>query len=420
MTSLPAASRIHPKLYRAANAALPALWASRLSPPADLDLGRLFDQARRRTGLSDFGPENGWRERLSILVRALDEEAHLNAVGRTIAHGTLLNRLADRLRFVEHFRRNPAIASRPLAAPVVICGHMRSGTTRLQRLLACDERFVHTRLLETVSPVPPLRGPDRRHLTARFGTRVLKWVNPGTMEAHPTGPFEPEEETGYLEFDFWGAQIEAQRRVPSFARHCETADARVVYATFADLLRLNGWSRGDDPALPWLLKSPQYLQDLPALAAALPGARLIFMDRDPAAMVASACSLVWNQMVVQSDDVDPRWIGREWLEKTLLRERRARDFRQDYAPELQFRLSYDEVSHDWHGAIARIYDFLGLTLGEPLIGRMQAYLDRAAAEHGYSRHKYRLEDFGLDRAEVVAAFSALSEPVTRAAVVRTS
>lgn len=420
MSSLPAASHIHPKLYRAANAALPALWAARLSPPADLDLGRLFDQAQRRTGLTDFGPDDGWRERLSILVRALEAEARLNAVGRTIAHGTLLNRLADRLRFVEHLRRKPEIVGRPLAAPVVICGHMRSGTTRLQRLLACDERFVHTRLFETVSPVPPLIGPDRRHLAARFGTTVLRWANPGTMEAHPTGPFEPEEETGYLEFDFWGAQIEAQRRVPGFARHCETADATGVYRTFANLLRLNGWRRGDDPVRPWLLKSPQYLQDLPALTAALPGARLIFMDRDPGAMVASACSLVWNQMVVQSDDVDAHWIGREWLQKTLLRERRARDFRQRYAPELQFSLSYDEVGHDWRAAIGRIYDFLGLPLGEPLLQRMQAYLDRAAAEHGYNRHKYRLEDFGLDRAEVTAAFSALSGPASTEAAVRAS
>jgi hypothetical protein len=408
VSGLPAASAIHPRIYRTVNALLPKLWASRLSPPADLDTRRLFDQARRRTGLDDFGADDGWRDRLALLIRSLRDEAKLNAIGMTIAHGTLINRLADRLRFVEHMKRRPAIGDRPLSAPVVICGHMRSGTTRLQRLMACDDRLVHTRLFETLSPVPPLAGRDRRAAVASLGAAFLRWVNPGTMAAHPTAASEPEEETGLLEFAFWGAQIEAQRRVPGFARHCEHADATHVYRGFADLLRLNGWHRGDDPAKPWLLKSPQYLQDLPALTAALPGARLVFMDRDPAAMIASGASLVWNQMVVQSDVVDPHWIGREWLAKTALREARARAFRAVYPPHLQLQLGFDDFERDWRAAIARVYAFIGLPLGQPLLAKMQAYLDRAAREHGYARHRYRLDDFGLTHADVDAALSASS------------
>lgn len=409
MSGLPAAKAIHPRLYRAANALLPKLWASRLSPPADLDEGRLFRQARQLARLDDFGDDDGWRESLRVLLAALKTEANLNPLGLTIAHGSILKVLVDRARAGAMFAAHPEIRARPLVPPVIICGAMRSGTTRLQRLLACDDRLVHTRLFETLNPVPWRRSftarRDPRIAYAARGVRFLNWANPGNAAAHPTGALEPDEETGLLEHSFWGAQIEAQRRVPSFARHCETADPLPAYRRFADLLRLTGWFRGDGPARPWLLKSPQYLQDLPALATVFPGARLIFVERDAADLVASGCSLVWNQMVVQSDAVDPHWIGKEWLQKTALRRERARAFRNSYPADLQLDLTFDEVGRDWRAAMRRIHGFLGLSIGSELIARMDAYMKRAAAGHDYASHVYRLEDFGLTRGEVEAALN---------------
>ena len=52
---------------------------------------------------------------------------------------------------------------------------------------------------------------------------------------HPTGAMAVEEAFGLHSFSFYGAQIEAQWRVPGFARHCEAQDKRWVYAEFAQL-----------------------------------------------------------------------------------------------------------------------------------------------------------------------------------------
>lgn len=414
MSGLPAGRAVHPKAYRLANAALPKLWAARLLPPPDLDEGRLSRQARRASGLEDFGVDDGWRENLRVLTASMRAESQPNAIGRTIAHGSILKVLIDRLRAEALFSAHPEIRARPLAAPLVICGAMRSGTTRLQRLLACDPRFAHMRLFETLSPVPWKRSftarRDPRIGWAARGVRFLNWANPGNAATHPTGALEADEETGLLEHSFWGAQIEAQRRVPSFARHCESADALPAYRRFADLLRMTGWFRGDDPELPWLLKSPQYLQDLPALTEVVPGARLIFMARDPAALVASGCSLVWHQMAVQSDTVDAAWIGREWLHKTALRQARARAFRANYPAALQFDVGFEAMERDWRGVMRALYDWLGLPLGADVLARMEAYLARAAAEHHHARHRYSLADFGLTRAEVEAATSPAYRP----------
>jgi hypothetical protein len=394
-----------PTALRFAERLLPKLWSAGVLPPPDLDEDRLFRQARRAAKLDDFGPDDGWRDNLSVLLCAL-RDAPMNAIGRTIAHGSILKVLVDRLRAEALLTAHPEIRARPLAPPLVICGHMRSGTTRLQRLLACDDRFAHLRLYETLSPVPrPHAGHDPRVRWAGLGLRFLNWVNPGNAAAHPTGPMEPDEETGLLEHSFWGAQIEAQRRIPAFARHCESADALPVYRRFADLLRLAGWFRGSDPKLPWLLKSPQYLQDLTALSEVFPDARFIFMTREANALVASGCSLVWNQMVVQSDVVDPAWIGREWLYKTALRQTRADAFRATLADTRAFALDFADMEQDWRGSVRRLYDWLGLPLGDTLMARMEAYMAR---ERRHIGHRYRLADFGLTPEAVTAALAASS------------
>jgi hypothetical protein len=405
---LPPATAYRPFLVRRANVALPKLWARRILPPPDLAEETLDRQAMRATGLSDFG-DPWFRKPLRVLLPALREEGNLNAMGRLIAHGSLLKVLKERLWAQALFARHPEIRARPLARPVVIVGPMRSGTTRLHRLLASDSRFAHLRLYEAMCPVPWPSSFRRRHdprvaYTAR-GWKALNWINPTNAAVHPTGPLEADEELGLLENSVWGAQIEAQRRVPTYARWCEATDATPAYTRMADLLRLAGWFRGDDPAKPWVLKTPQHMQDLEALMRLFPDARLIFIHRDPVSIVGSACSLAWHQMVVQSDSVDPHWIGREWLHKTEHRVRVTTAVREAIPPSQQLDVTFDEMNRDWLGVMRRVYAFLDADI-EPAVAPMRAYLAR---EHRHAAHSYDLADFGLDACEVrerLAAYAA--------------
>ena len=407
---LPPATAYRPTLVRHANRVLPRLWDARLLPPPDLQEQTLDRQAMRATGLADFG-DPWFRGPLRALLPALRDEARLNPIGRMIAHGSLLKTLKERLWAEALFARHPEIRARPLAAPIVIVGPMRSGTTRLHRLMASDARFAHLRLYEALCPVPwPSSFGHRRDpriaYTAR-GWKALNWVNPVNAAVHPTGPLEPDEELGLLENSLWGAQIEAQRRVPSYARWCEAGDATPAHAHMADLLRLTGWFRGDDPAKPWLLKTPQHMQDLAALLRVFPDARLIFTHRDPVDVVGSACSLAWHQMVVQSDAVDAHWIGGEWLHKTEHRLHTCLAVRERLAPQQQLDIGFDEMNRDWHGAMRRVYDFIGMDIA-PAVAPMTAYVERAAREHRYAAHRYDLADFGLDAGEIRDRFASYS------------
>lgn len=407
-----------PTPFRIANRLLSLLWASRLASPPPLTADALEQEAIGQSALEDFG-DPWYREPLRILLESLVEEAQLNPVGRMVARIHCRKLLRERLWAAAWFRDHPEIRERPIAAPIVVVGAMRSGTTRLHRLLAADERFAHLKLFETICPVPRpvslnghgphprdivLNGHDPRPKTAARFLGLLHAANPATAIVHPTGPREPEEELGLLVASAWGMKHEAQWRIPAYARWCEQADATPAYVHLADLLRLTGWLRGEDPAKPWLMKTPQHMLDLPALLAVFPDARLVFIHRDPAAVVGSSCSMVWNQMSVQSDTADPAWIGREWMRKTRLKIDRMREARAGLAPGRMIDVHYDEMERDWRAVMARIYRFLDLDMG-PAEPAMATYIARTEANRAFRSHRYELASFGLDAGEVRERFA---------------
>jgi hypothetical protein len=283
---------------------------------------------------------------------------------------------------------------------------MRSGTTRMQRLIAADHRFSHVRSFETISPVPrpgfaPGGFDSRIRLAARI-MRVARLANPRTLTIHPTGPLEAEEELGLLVSSFWSMKHDTQWWVPSYGRWCEAADPTPAYRQMARLLQLIGWSQQASSLRPFVLKTPQHMLDLPVLLRVFPDARLVFTHRDPLAVVGSAASLAWNQTIIYSDHADSRRIGEEWLRKTRLQVERMRRDRAAIAPERQIDVHYEEMERDWRGAMARVYRFLGLDL-EPALPAMAAYQQRAAALK-LRPHQYSLEEFGLSPGRVLEEF----------------
>ncbi len=288
---------------------------------ATFDMQAMMDDAAKRAGSSDFG--DPWFEKpLSVLLESLENDAQLHEAGALFAVKQCEKVLVDRLWAEQWFAQHPEILARPLPNPVFIVGPMRSGTTRLHRLLAADRRFAHMRAFETISPVPrpgfTHGGHDSRIPFAERARKVANLANPHTLAIHPTGPMQPEEELGLLVNSFWGMKHEAQWHVPTYSHWCERQDATPAYEQMARLLRLIGWSQQASSLKPWVLKTPQHMLDLDALLAVFPDARFIFTHRDPLRVVASSASLAWNQTCIYSDHAQPDTVGQEWLRKTRL------------------------------------------------------------------------------------------------------
>src|SRR5882757_4821417 len=86
----------------------------------------LLDQARRNTGLDDFG-EDGWREHFRVLLKLIEAEAKLNFIGRVLTRSDMLTYLEARLNVTEAYKRHPEIDEEVVTEPVFILGFGRSG-----------------------------------------------------------------------------------------------------------------------------------------------------------------------------------------------------------------------------------------------------------------------------------------------------
>ncbi len=378
--------------------------------PARLDKDFLLGQAAAKTGLDDFG--DPWFEKpFDVLLDSVKREARLNAAGDFSAMQQFQYVLESRLYAQMWLKRHPEILARPIRNPVVIVGPMRSGTTRLHRLLASDKRFAHMRSFETISPVPrpgfeDVLAGEKEDFRPKLAARIMKvarLANPRTLSIHPTGPYEPEEELGLLVASMWGMKHDAQWQVPSYSAWCAQESAVPAYRHMADLLRLIGWSQQESSLRPWILKTPQHMLDLPALLEVFPDARLIFTHRDPKQVVGSAASLAWNQTIIYSDHVDPDRMGQTWLDKTAEMIARMRAARDAIPRERMIDVHYDDMETDWRSTMERVYRFLEFDI-EPALEPMQGFLDRSAKLKRHP-HRYSLEEFGLSEGQVREHFA---------------
>lgn len=380
-----------------------------------MSVDSLLAQACKDTGLADFG-DPSFLEPLRILVESYQTEADLNPVGRYLARTNILRLLKGRLYAEDLIARHPEILTVDLGDPVVIVGLARSGTTRLHRLLAADEQFLHLKSWESVYPVPYPEcftardegKTDPRITALEQGLKAVLYMGPQIAAVHPLGTFEVEEEIGLLQHAFATQLFEIQSQLPSFAHHLMTTDQTPAYEYLARLMKIVSWFRNDPPGKQWLLKSPQHMQDLDALLNVFPGARILCPHRDPVKVIGSSCSMAWNSVVRDNDNVTPQWVGQEWFTKTQSMLKKTLAIRDTLPANQQYDLLYADITADWQEAMEGVYAFLDMPFTEQARSGMQQWLDENQ-QHKHGAHKYSLEDFGLNAQQVEQALSFYRE-----------
>lgn len=369
--------------------------AARLWP---LEVPALVRAARRRAGLEDFGDE-GFVPALERLVAAMRDEARLSPTGHAIQRARLVEALCARLRLRALEQAHPEIEALELPPVVVVAGVQRTGTTKLQRLLAADPEARALRSWEALDPVPrpgEARGQgQRRRRRARLAQGALAYLAPDFFAVHPVEADAPEEDVLLLDLSFMSQTPEATLHVPSYAHWLETQDYAPAYALLRRLLRVLTWQQ---PGRRWVLKTPEHLEHLDALLRVFPEATVVWTHRDPLATMASFCSMVAHGRGVFSDHVDAHEVGQHWLRKVRRMGLRALDVRTRH-PERFVDVAYEDLVRDPMGQIERIY----AAMGEPLTDRARAAMQRLDArnvQHRHGVHRYALEDFGLTRDDV--------------------
>jgi hypothetical protein len=386
-------------LAERANTFLGKAWDRGWLPPPALDPDALWALAAKpygaRAGAAEHGgrsPEDAadFRERLERLCAALHAEADLNPLGRAMAWGQLSRVVKNRLAFGALWLDRPELLETPLAPPIIVVGHMRSGTTRIHTLLAADPAHSHTRYCDAYHPVPAPLGMNR--VRAAMELAMLGLLNPWMQSIHPMAPAAVEEELAWLSAALHHSIYESQWHIPAFSAWSEARDPLPVYREFRRILQTDAAHRGlaDKPRV---LKVPAFAEDLATLLALFPDARLVIAEREHEAVLKSAISLAANQMAIQSDSCCLEAIEARWRHKIALREARMAAALEGWQGPVA-RACFDALNAGWESAIAGIYAGLGLTLTPQARAAMHKVM--AASEDGHHRQ----------HAEQLARFSA--------------
>jgi hypothetical protein len=363
----------------------------------------LIAEARSQTGLACLGDES-FLQPMKVLLDSARQEAGLNAFGRAVIKSHTLRVLKNRLRTHAYLALHPEIRERKIAAPIVIIGPHRSGTTRLHRMLASDARLQHLKAWEGINPGP---WPDRadlgnpgRHEEARQMLDGRAQFYPGAFGAHPMHADWPEEEMHLLNQSFCGFLPVGMYRVPAYYRWLLDADKTFAYRHMADLMRLISATRGDPEGKPWILKNPQHMLDLDVLMAVFPDAKLIFTHRDPIKTVGSVLSLMWHYAVQHTDAPCRAELKETWLDFCEQMARRCIQERERIAPSQQTNMYYHEMGRDWRGMMRQVYRFIGIPFTPEAELSMAEWLRHSESQNHHNAHRYALGDFGLCATEV--------------------
>lgn len=347
-----------------------------------------------RTGRSDFGPEDGWRSGLERLTEDLRRHARLTPIGRLATHRHLVDLLANRLWLEDDRKRHPETAAAPVRAPLFIVGLPRTGTTLLHMLLAQDPQNRVPETWEVMHPAPA-EGPERKRVS-RAG-RELAWMErlaPGFRIMHPLAPRLPQECIAIDSHTFQSHEFQSTHNVPDYQRWLERRDRRDVYRYHRRFLQYLQWQR---PGERWVLKAPAHLFGLAELLEVYPDAGIVQTHRNPLEVMASLASLSTMLRAAFSESADRHAIGAEMSRRWgdgVLQALKQRD--NGALPAGQFiDIDYREAVREPIETIARIYSRVGRTLSREAERAMREFL-AANPKDKHGRHRYSLEEFGLD------------------------
>jgi len=362
--------------------------------------------AVEETGLSDFG-DLWFTPHLRKLIDALITEGHLKADGLEIMRRRFVAFLATRLRLQEQLKRHPEILSERIAAPIIIIGLPRTGTTKLQRMMAASGDFSYLPLWQALDPISTDQSSASERASRTDAGRkyvaMLKEHAPEVMAVHEMDADEPEEEIMLMQHSFLTKVVYAEAHIPTFLDWVDRADCRPVYRELSEWLRYIQWQNGGRRKR-WLLKCVYHNEFLEQLLEVFPDARLVQLHRDPAKVIGSWCGLVEVFRKVYRDDNNPWEIGPDTLQywKTIMD--RNLDIRRR-RPEITVKdFLFTDVVADIDKVITAIYAFADIPLTSEACSRMTRWAT-ANQQYKHGRYDYSLEKFGLDSATVYSSFS---------------
>jgi hypothetical protein len=299
--------------------------------------------------------------------------------------GALVARLISEAGFAAH----PAT---PIGRPIVVTGLPRTGTTFLHRLLVADPRNqgLELWLAEAPQPRPPRSEWEANPAYQMVAAGLAR--HGGLPGVHEMGPGQVEECWQLLRQSMRSISYECLAYVPSYSSWLAEQDWVPAYQRHRRNLQLIGLNNIDQR---WVLKNPSHLFALDAILEVYPDALVVQTHRDPRIAIASACSLSAKASSGWSATFTGPVIGQTQLDLWSRGLAAFTEARARHDPAQFFDVSYDDLTADPLGVVAKLYAHFGLHLTAEATTAI-----RALPSAGDSSHRYSLADFGLTPEDV--------------------
>lgn len=373
------------------------------TPPSKLSVDAMLAKARTETGLSDAGGED-FLEALNRLIDSSNNDVVLSPTGRSAVENDIHRILVNRLRFAADLKAHPEILDEDVSDPIVILGMPRTGTTKLQRMMAADpdvQRLDYWRLLNP-APFPGARSMvrDPRIAAAHEAVAIANQLMPDWKASHPTEAEDVDEEVYLQVFSCKSIITAASRPLPSYQAWMKTQSMRDTYTYMKQLLQYLQWQDGGRRGRPWIMKSPVHMGAVDLVLELFPKATFVFTHRDLYTAVASIGRLLENTWGLYMPSVDRLAIGRTIRELFLAELNRHLELRAALGDRFEvLDVQYEAIRSNSLGVIEQIYRRAGRDLS-PVRREAMLRWEAGNPQHSAGKLSYRLEDYGLTRADI--------------------
>ena len=303
----------------------------------------------------------------------------------------------------------PDLDEQAIDRPVFIIGNPRSGTTFLHRFLAEQGDLVGFRAYEML--VPSLTG-------RRLIEPLLPWLtglNPGkhhAAAAHETSldALETDDAAIFLRFfdgvfayGYFLSWDDPDPRAMFEQLEAGSEQTARDLRFYVECLQRNLKRSGKPRVLGKLFTFPPRIHDV---LREFPDAKLIYMVRDPVETLPSGMSLLTTVQELHFGisklpaATRERFLARLYEGLSLLLTRFAAMVDAGEIPaENLLIVRYPDLMADFEGTMDRILEFAELDATPEFRQRIREVAERQRGR--VSKHRYRLEDFGLDAAKIV-------------------
>jgi Sulfotransferase family len=374
----------------------------------EFSIDELMSSARLQAGLDNFGPDD-FMEGFRILVHGLNTETVITPNHTNDVRLYLLRLLINRLRFAKDLSDHPDILEERLGSPVIITSPPRTGSTKLQRILAATGDFQTVPLWKghmfaRIHGAPDGGVAERIAITQQYETWMYE-TSPNILTSHAEFTHEAAEDNVLCEFSFRHTHIFGLFDSPSYCQWIMQADLQPMYDYFHQQLQYLQWQFNPASSKPWVLKTPCHFGNEAYLCRTFENPVFLVTHRDPVKWMPSVTptNAAYRKLYCDRDSTASFSAdGTTYFARSVEDHIRWRINHPQF-PVLD--IPFRDVNQDGPNAVGRIYDFLGMAYSPAARQNVTAW-EQDNARHKFGAHEYSAQSMGTDDNRLRKTFAA--------------